>query len=113
MENNSFEQLIQLKFSLEKEINILQENHEKLEFRKQISNNNDKIIITQYDSNIKMFGKDYLREQKQLLIELNKILEEKCEHNWIEDVIDEPLSSRYICYCSNCYLYKKNIKVTE
>ena len=63
MENNSFEQLIQLKFSLEKEINILQENHEKLEFRKQISNNNDKMIITQYDNNIKMFGKDYLREQ--------------------------------------------------
>ena len=39
MENNSLEQLIQLKFSLEKEINILQENHEKLEFRKQINNN--------------------------------------------------------------------------
>ena len=114
MENNSLEQLIQLKFSLEKEINILQENHEKLEFRKQINNNNnDKVIITQYDSNIKMFGKDYVREQKQLLIELNKILEEKCEHNWIEDAIDEPLSSRYICYCSNCYLYKKNIRVTE
>ena len=113
MENNSLEQLIQLKFSLEKEINILQENHEKLEFRKQISNNNDKMIITQYDSNIKMFGKDYLREQKQLLIELNKILEERCQHNWIEDVIDEPLSSRYICYCGNCYLYKKNIRVTE
>jgi hypothetical protein len=85
MENNSLEQLIQLKFSLEKEINILRENQEKLEFRK----------------------------QKQLLAEVNKILEEKCEHNWIEDAIDEPLSTRYICYCSECYLYKKNIKVTE
>ena len=63
MENNSLEQLIQLKFSLEKEINILQENQEKLEFRKQLSNNTDKMIITQYDTNIKMFGKDYLREQ--------------------------------------------------
>ncbi len=113
MENNSLEQLIQLKFSLEKEINILQENHEKLQFRKQISNKNDKIIITQYDTNIKMFGKDYLREQKQLLNEVNKILEEQCDHNWIEDVIDEPLTSRYICYCSKCYLYKKNIRVSE
>jgi hypothetical protein len=111
MENNSLEQLIQLKFSLEKEVNILQENHEKLEFRKQVGNN--KMIITQYDTNIKMFGKNYLREQKQLLYEVNKILEEQCDHNWIEDVIDEPLSSRYICYCSNCYLYKKNIRVTE
>jgi hypothetical protein len=112
MENNSLEQLIQLKFSLEKEVNILQENHEKLEFRKQLDNHN-KMIITQYDTNIKMFGKNYLREQKQLLYEVNKILEEQCDHNWIEDVIDEPLSSRYICYCSNCYLYKKNIRVTE
>ena len=112
MENNSLEQLIQLKFSLEKEVNILQENHEKLEVRKQLGNNN-KMIITQYDTNIKMFGKNYLREQKQLLYEVNKILEEQCDHNWIEDVIDEPLSSRYICYCSNCYLYKKNIRVTE
>ena len=103
MENNSLEQLIQLKFSLEKEVNILQENHEKLEFRKQLGNNNNKMIITQYDTNIKMFGKNYLREQKQLLYEVNKILEEQCDHNWIEDVIDEPLSSRYICYCSNCY----------
>ena len=115
MENNSLEQLIQLKFSLEKEINILEENHEKLEFRKQMCNNNDtdKMIISQYDTNIKMFGKEYLREQKQLLVEVNKILEEKCQHNWIEDAIDEPLSTRYICYCSKCYLYKKNIKVTE
>lgn len=113
MENNSLEQLIQLKFSLEKEINILQENYEKLEFRKQLSNNTDKMIITQYDTNIKMFGKDYLREQKQLLNEVNKILETQCDHDWIDDAIDEPLSTRYICYCSKCYLYKKNIKVTE
>jgi len=113
MENNSLEQLIQLKFSLEREINILQENHEKLEFRKQMYNNNDKIIITQYNTNIKMFGKDYLREQKQLLNEINKILEQQCDHNWIEDEIDEAFSTRYICYCSKCYLYKKNIKVTE
>jgi murein L,D-transpeptidase YafK len=113
MENNSLEQLIQLKFSLEKEINVLQENYEKLEFRKQLSNNTDKMIITQYDTNIKMFGKDYLREQKQLLNEINKILSETCDHHWIEDEIDEPLSTRYICYCSKCYLYKKNIKIPE
>lgn len=113
MENNSLEQLIQFKFSLEKEINVLQENYEKLEFRKQLSNNTDKMIITQYDTNIKMFGKDYLREQKQLLSEINKILYETCDHYWIEDAIDEPLSTRYICYCSKCYLYKKNIRVTE
>ncbi|ALH23307.1 hypothetical protein ceV_401 [Chrysochromulina ericina virus CeV-01B] len=113
MENNSLEQLIQLKFSLEKEINVLEENYEKLEFRKQISNNTDQMIITQYNTNIKMFGKDYLREQKQLLSEINKTLFETCDHNWIEDSIDEPLSTRYICYCSKCYLYKKNIKIPE
>jgi len=73
MENNSLEQLIQIKFLLEKEINILKENHEKIEFRKRMYDNNDKIIFTQYDINIEMFGKDYLREQNQLLNEVNKI----------------------------------------
>ena len=105
MENNSLEQLIQLKFSLEKEINVLQENHDNLKFRKEITNN-DKIIFTQYNINILLFGKDYLVKQKELLNQVNKILFENCDHNWIEDYIDEPLRSRYICYCSKCYLYK-------
>ena len=112
MENNLLEQVIDQKFLLEKKINVLEEIHKKRQLGMQLSNN-DKIIITQYDSNIKIFEKKYLQEQKQLLINLNKILEEKCDHNWIEDIMDEPFSTRYICYCSKCYLYKKNIKVTE
>lgn len=105
MENNSLEQLIQLKFSLEKEINVLQENHDNLKFRKEITNN-DKIIFTQYNINIVLFGKDYLVKQKELLNQVDKILFENCDHNWINDAIDEPLSTKYICYCGKCYIYK-------
>ena len=79
MENNSLEQLIQLKFSLEKEINVLQENYEKLEFRKQLSNNTDKIIITQYDTNIK--GKEGGELNKNTVEHFSKIQQLESELN--------------------------------
>ena len=44
----------------------IQENHDNLKFRKEITNN-DKIIFTQYNINIVLFGKDYLVKQKELL----------------------------------------------
>ena len=100
------ENIIQLKFSLEREIEALTRNFDLYEFKSLIIKTPDeRTLFTQYNTNKTMFGKNYLTEQKVLLEEVNKILLEKCEHNWIEDYIDEPLRSRYICYCSKCYIY--------
>ena len=101
------ENIIQLKFSLEREIDVLTRNFDLYEYNSYTTKTPDETkIFTQYNSNKTMFGKNYLTEQKALLEEVNKILLEKCDHNWIEDSVDEPLRSRYICYCGKCYIYK-------
>ena len=101
------ENIIQLKFSLEREIDVLTRNFDLYEYNSYTTKTPDEIkLLTQYNTNKTMFGKNYLTEQKALLEEINKILLEKCDHNWIEDSVDEPLRSRYICYCGKCYIYK-------
>jgi len=101
------ENIIRLKFSLEREIDTLTRNFDVCEIKNSMIKTQDETkLFTQYNSNKTMFGKNYLSEQKALLSEVNKILLEKCDHNWIEDYVDEPLRSRYICYCGKCYLYK-------
>lgn len=109
----NIENILYLKFSIEKEIESISSNIDRLNccnYQSQPLDNLDLKIYTQLNTNIRMFGKEYLREQKTLLAEINKILENNCEHNWINDTVDEPLSSKEICYCSKCFLYKKSIK---
>ena len=69
-------------------------------------NHTQKLFVSQHKLNIKMFGQEYLNQQITLLKEVDKFLNENCNHNWIYDTIDEHLYSRNICYCSKCYLYK-------
>jgi hypothetical protein len=103
----NLDNIIQLKFNVEKEIQTLTSNFAKLKTDKQINISNDnKILLEQYKLNIDMFGEKYLKQQNILLKNIDKILLEKCNHCWIYDTIDEPLYSRDICYCSKCYLYK-------
>ena len=37
----------------------------------------------------------------------NAFSQHKREHDWVEDVVDGPFSSRDICYCKNCFIYTK------
>lgn len=104
-EQLNLDNIIQLKFDIEKEIETLTNNFEKLQTHTQITTNH-KIFLKQYNANKKMFGEEYIKQQNILLKEINKFLEENCDHSWIYDTIDEPLYSRNICYCSKCYLYK-------
>lgn len=109
----NIENILYLKFSIEKEIESITSNINRLNsinYQSQPLDNFETKIYTQLNTNIRMFGKEYLREQKTLLAEINKILEKNCQHDWINDVVDEPLSSREICYCSKCFLYRKSIK---
>ena len=105
-EQLNLDNIIQLKFDIEKEIETLTSNFSKLKTNIQINTNNDKIFLNQYNANINMFGEEYIKQQNILLKEINKFLQENCNHSWIYDTIDEPLYSRDICYCGKCYLYK-------
>lgn len=126
--NNNLNEIITLKFNIEKEIEILSDNFIKnKELFKNLDNilgnnldnnlgnnlgnnldNNldNNIFFKQYSMNINMFGQEYLKQQNILLDNINKFLEKNCQHCWIYDTVDEPLQSRNICYCSKCYLYK-------
>jgi hypothetical protein len=101
--------LIDLKFAIERQISILEETFSAAKKIQLVNTSADLDIyglVTLYSNNIKMNGTLFLEEQTELLKHINRLLLEKCEHNWINDVIDLPFSERQICYCSNCYIYK-------
>ena len=102
----NLDDIIQFKFDIEREVESLNNNFAKYFSNIQLFKNSNKLFINQYKLNIKMFGEEYLKQQIILLKEVDKYLYENCEHNWINDTIDEPLYSRNICYCGKCYLYK-------
>lgn len=106
---HNIEELINLKFNVEKQINNIHTSFEKSK-NNLVSNSKDiniyKVFAT-YSINIEFFGSTFLEKQKVLLNDIDEILIKECDHNWIHDVIDEPLDrSRNICYCSKCYCRK-------
>ena len=103
--------LIQLKFSIECEYNSLNNLFTNVESINWVNMSSDIEIyakLSLYKNTIETTGHKFLEEQRKLLDDINEILMKKCEHNWIEDVIDKSLErSRDICYCSKCYIYTK------
>ena len=101
--------LIDLKFAIERQISVLEETFSAAKKIQLVNTSADLDIyglVALYTNNIKMNGTLFLEEQTELLKHINRLLLEKCEHNWINDVIDLPFSERHLCYCSNCYIYK-------
>lgn len=109
--NPNIEKLIQLKFSIEREYNSLTDLFTNMESINWINMSSDLEIYAKlafYRNTIETTGRQFLEGQKKLINDIDEILMKKCEHDWIEDVIDEPLErSRDICYCSKCYIYTK------
>ena len=108
----SVEKLVNFKFCIEREYNSLNDLLKNLESKNWIDIVNHDIEIyakvAQYKNTIKTTGYQFLEGQRKLLDDIDETLIKKCEHNWIEDTIDEPLErSKNICYCSKCYIYTK------
>jgi hypothetical protein len=106
----NLETLISLKFATEKEFNILGENFKKIKELRLEGNVCKDLDIYEvynlYQKNIKNYGDDFLEQQMILIKQIDDLLRKKCEHIWIDDVIDGPFSSRNYCYCANCYITK-------
>ncbi len=107
---HNIEELINLKFMVERQINSLHGAFEKYE-RPYLLNSDKDLeiykIFAIHSINIELFGSSFLEKQRELLVSIEKILLKECDHDWIHDVIDEPLErSRNICYCSKCYCRK-------
>ncbi len=98
--------LIDLKFSVERQISIMTETFKKAnEFRflNLTSDQDIKTVFELHNNNIEISGQNFLDKQTNLIKKIDKILLNKCDHDWIHDAIDEPLSSRNICWCKKCY----------
>jgi hypothetical protein len=105
----NIETLIDLKFATERQISILEETFSAAKKIQLVNTSADLDIyglVALYRNNIRMNGTIFFEEQTELLKHINRLLLEKCEHNWINDVIDLPFSERHICYCSKCHIYK-------
>jgi len=85
----NLDNLIDKKIELEKEVNYLKNNINKLQREKL-----DCYIIQEINEKIK------------ILENIENKLEILCNHNWIEDTIDEPFKSWNICYCTICFSRK-------
>lgn len=81
--------LINKKIELEKEIIYLKNNINK-EIGEKLN----------HDKNLE------LNQKIKILENIENKLEILCNHNWIEDIIDEPFKSWNICYCSICFTRK-------
>lgn len=105
------DELIKLKFCINKKITSC-----------------DELIKSIQDINLSLFSKDLdilsiidkykqesistgriLSEQQNFIYrKIDEILLEKCEHEWINDYIEDSLErEREICYCKHCFYYKK------
>ena len=115
----NMEELINLKFSVERQISTLHETFEaskkykNMRYSRSSYSENSTANLDIYEvferhhGNIERFGTSFLERQTELLRNIDEILLKLCDHNWIHDVIDEPLErSRNICYCGKCYCRK-------
>jgi hypothetical protein len=101
--------LINLKFAIERQISTLHETFKESKQIKLVNTHGDLDIyglVALYDSNIEIYGNIFLEKQIELLKSVDEHLLRKCQHNWINDVVDTTFSSRNICYCAKCYIYK-------
>ena len=103
----NLEELINLKFAVERQFSILFETFKTSKDHHLVNTSADLDIYAAfalYNNNIEMSGQIFLEKQTELIRNIDEILLKKCDHNWIHDVIDEPLErSRDICYCGKCY----------
>ena len=101
--------LVSLKFCIEHEYTTINDARAKInDFTLKNKNCSSDIneILSKYRSNIETTGKEFIKNQKQLHAEIEKVLLNECNHTWIYDVVDEPFTSRDICYCDKCFIYK-------
>ena len=108
-DENNLDALITLKFTIEREINTLYETFHKVKTLNReirIKNLDIHTIFTIYQNNIDTQGDLFMQKQTELLNSIDALLLKNCKHNWIDDIIDGPFSSRDYCYCSKCFIRK-------
>lgn len=105
----NIDSLVELKFMVEKQFNVLYEATQEAKKLKLHSVSDDLdiyAIFTMYNNNVEVIGDEFLTKQTELLKSIDDLLRRKCLHDWIDDVVDTTFSSFNICYCSKCFIRK-------
>jgi len=104
------ESIVDLKFSLEREIALHNEIYNKVHHIRHHTDNVGREdcnkLLERYRINVCIYGVKYIEKQKDLLKEVNSKLLLLCKHNWIEDTIEDGFVEKDICYCSRCFCRK-------
>lgn len=105
------EELVKLKFCINKKMESCQELIQYIDeinlalFSKDL---HILSIVDKYKEESIAAGRVLSEQQNSIYIKIDEILYEKCEHEWVDDYIEEPLErERDICYCKHCFYYKK------
>jgi len=110
--DNTLDTLIQLKFIVEKEINILDstirevaglDNSLEAVDRHSVDVSN---LLNQYLIEGSIFRKQYQNKSLAILLRINTLLNIICKHDWIEDTVEDRSGERNICYCKICFIKK-------
>ena len=105
------DELVKLKFCINKNIGSYQELINDInEFNLDILSKDLDIVslIDKYKEETIAAGQVLSEQQNSIYLKIDQILYEKCEHEWVDDYIEEPLErERHICYCKHCFYYKK------
>ena len=108
-QSENIEALIELKFTTEREWNILDNSFKKMKERR-LKATSDFLDISRpfsiYQTSVAQYGEPFKDKLMELINQINAILLEKCEHNWVDDDLDGPFSSKQYCYCSRCFIKK-------
>ena len=105
------EELVKLKFCINKKIESCEELIQSInEINLDLFSNDLDFVSTidKYKQESIMAGRVLSEQQDSIYLEIDKILLQKCQHEWVDDYIEEPLErERHICYCKHCFYYKK------
>jgi len=104
-------ELVKLKFCINKNIGSCQELIENMnEINLGVFSKDLDIVslIDKYKQETIAAGQILSEQQNSIYSKIDDILYEKCDHEWVDDYIEEPLErERPICYCKHCFYYKK------
>ena len=101
--------LIDLKFLIEKEGNLIKNELIKRDQNYFVNNYHDleiSKVFDAYKNNVQTKGNEVIQTHKEILKKIHEILIKQCDHTWIDDVVETAFSERNICYCNKCFIYK-------
>ena len=111
MQYSCLDDLIILKFTIEKQINVNKDLLSNMSNNLNIQLIIDKELINKiilYQFLTRRTLNQLLKMQNNLLINIENILYRECQHEWLTDILEESLErERTICYCTKCLIYKK------